>query len=134
MSRVEVKLVDEGSCQVKHDTSSATLTTDAPPEYGGRGRSFSSTDLVSAALGSCIATTMQAVLVREGLPSEGVAISVCKTLSQHPKKIEKLDVDIRCSFELTPVLRRRLTAAVRACPVKRSLHPEVEVGLELRSG
>ena len=41
-----------------HQGSGDTLLTDTPKDNKGQGESFSPTDLVAAALGSCIATIM----------------------------------------------------------------------------
>lgn len=58
MSEFRISLKDKGRCQIRHVFADAEIITDLPPEYGGNGRSFSSTDLVSAALGSCILTSI----------------------------------------------------------------------------
>ena len=65
MSTIQIRLSGPGSCRVAHVPSSAEIPTESPPEYGGRGGSFSATDLVAAGLGACTATSVQGVLARE---------------------------------------------------------------------
>jgi putative redox protein len=56
---VEIKVRYSGSkkCDLQHPEGS-TLRTDAPKDIGGEATAFSPTDLVAAALSSCILTTI----------------------------------------------------------------------------
>lgn len=122
-----IKSIKQGSCSVLHQQSGATLITDSPPEYGGRGKSFSATDLMAAALGVCIATNIDAVAVKYEIPLEAVEIKVQKTLSKSPKRIASLSVQIFINVPLPLEVLRRLQNAAKNCAVHRSLHPELKV-------
>ena len=71
--------------QAKHLKSGNLMITDAPIDNMGKGEAFSPTDLVSAALSSCMMTIMGQVADREGL----------------------------CVLSLTPVLHRQLAIVMR---------------------
>lgn len=133
MSTIEVRLEGTGRCEVRHRESGAMLHTEAPPEYGGGGRSFSATDLVAAGLGACVATTLQAVAGREDLAAESFTVEVSKQLARQPRRISRLEVHISCAQPLTDQQRRKLLAAARTCPVHRSLDSDVEVVIKLTS-
>jgi putative redox protein len=133
MSRIEITSLDVGSCRVVETRSGASLTTDLPPEYGGSGLSFSATDLLAAALGVCIATNIDTVADRHGIPLDALAITVDKTLSTNPRRLERLAVQIVCSVELTSGLLERLKRAADHCIVHRSLHPDVIVTVDFVS-
>lgn len=115
-----------GSCEVVH-SSGARLTTDLPPEYGGAGESFSATDLLAAALGVCIATNIDLVAERHGIPVDALSLTVDKTLSVEPKRLEALSVIVRSSAPIPGDILLRLERAASHCIVHRSLHPDVAV-------
>ena len=68
--------------QRQHGPSGATLETDAPVDNQGKGESFSPTDLVGTALGSCMATIMGIYAQQKGIPLEGMRIEVSKEMTQ----------------------------------------------------
>jgi putative redox protein len=109
------------------------IGTDSAPEFGGGGRSFSATDLLAAALGACMATSIDRVAERHGIPLDALMVSVEKTLANAPKRVARLAVTITVAAPIDPALGDRLRHAAESCPVHRSLHPDVEIVLELRS-
>ena len=130
MSQFIIKLQDKDRCVIKHELSGAEILTDAPPEFGGGGRSFSSTDMVSAALGSCILTSIDKVVERAGHDPKKLTVTVKKTLSQKPKMIKEISVWISYPEKFEEKLLKKLERATEACPVKRSLNDKVNIKIE----
>lgn len=126
---VEIHLTYRGElrCGVVHAPSAAELVTDAPVDNQGRGESYSPTDLVAAALGSCMLTIMGISARAAGLPLEGARVIVTKHMVADPRRrIGKLDV----RFALPAVdagARSALEEAARTCPVFESIHPRIDV-------
>jgi uncharacterized OsmC-like protein len=118
---------------VEHVGSGTVVMTDLPPEYGGTGRSFSATDLLAAALGTCIATSIDRVAERAGIPPEALRVEVDKELSATPKRVARLTVRIVLERPADDAARERILRAARTCPVHRSLHPDVRVEVHLLS-
>ena len=58
MSTVTIEYQGDLHCKATHDLSGTVLTTDAPKDNHGKGESFSPTNLVATALGSCILSVM----------------------------------------------------------------------------
>lgn len=126
---VEIEIVYAGQlrCKAVHGPSGTTLSTDAPVDNMGRGESFSPSDLVATGLGSCILTTMAIVAERHGIELAGSTVRVGKEMTTGPgRRIARLTVDVTLPHRLTENDRRRLQNAAHACPVHRSLHPDIE--------
>ncbi|HTQ78602.1 MAG TPA: OsmC family protein, partial [Thermoanaerobaculia bacterium] len=96
----------------------------------GDGSSFSPTDLVAAALGSCIVTTMAIVAEREGIDFSSASFKVEKHMQIDPRRIASLPVVVHMPKGLTPDQRKKLERAAHTCPVHASLLPEI--GKELQ--
>jgi len=127
LSAIEITLLDTTRCLVRHEASGAELVTDVTPQYGGGGTSFSSTDLVGVALGTCIGSSISPVAEREGLSLEQFRIAVEKTLSASPRRIERLDVTIAIPSGLTEIQERKIRNAAATCAVHRSLHGSIDI-------
>jgi putative redox protein len=132
---VEINISYEGGlhCTATHGPSRQTLTTDAPVDNGGKGEAFSPTDLVATALGSCMATIMGLVAQRSNLSLEGLRIQVVKEMVSDPvRRIGSLKtrVVLPRGKALSAADRAKLEAGARACPVKQSLHPDIDVPIE----
>jgi putative redox protein len=132
---VEIDIEYQGDlhCAAKHVPSGNALVTDAPKDNGGRGEAFSPTDLVATALGTCMVTIMGLVAKRDGLDLKGTRIRVLKDMVADPvRRIGTLTVTVTLpkgrAFSSTD--RRKLDAAAKTCPVKQSLHPDVNVKVE----
>lgn len=131
MSRIDVRLLGEGECEIVHRESGTRIRSSMTPEYGGKGGTFSSTDLLAAALGSCIATNLEPVAARHDVPLEAVRVSVEKKLGVSPKRVESLAVRVDVTVPASDDVLTRLSRAARHCLVHRSLSPEVEVGIDV---
>ena len=132
---VEIDILYDGAlrCSATHEPSRQTLVTDAPVDNGGKGASFSPTDLLATALGTCMATVMGLVAQRNRLDIQGLKVHVRKEMVADPvRRIGSLTTRLvfPAGKPLSPADRTKLEAAARACPVKQSLHPEVQVKVE----
>ena len=125
---VEITGTSSGELKMRltHGPSGTVLGTAAPVDNMGDGSSFSPTDLVAAALGSCMVTTMSIVARREGIPFPGAEFRVEKHMADAPRRIGRLPIQIRMPPGLEPAQRERLEHIARTCPVDRSINPSIE--------
>ena len=132
---VEMDITYEGylHCLASHGPSGQTITTVAPVDNGGRGAAFSPTDLVAAALATCMVTIMGLYARRAGLDITGTHVHVTKDMASVPvRRIStiKVIVTLPKGKSFTAEQRAKLEKAAELCPVKESLHPEVRMVLE----
>jgi uncharacterized OsmC-like protein len=110
-----------------HGPSQTELITDAPVDNQGRGESFSPTDLVATALGTCMATIMGIVAKRKGIDLRGMIIRVEKHMSADlPRRIVRLPVTVEVPLPADHPDRALLEASALGCPVFHSLHPDID--------
>lgn len=111
---------------LEHGPSGATLHTAAPVDNNGDGSSFSPTDLVAAALGSCMVTIIGIVAERDGIDLAGLGFRVEKHMRSDPRRIDALPVEITMPAGLSDGQRKKLERAAMGCPVGRSLLAEID--------
>jgi putative redox protein len=112
--------------QVTHTQSGTVIETDAPTDNHGKGERFSPTDLVAAALGTCIVTTMDIISKKDGIDLNGTVCDVVKVMVSDPRRIGGLQVHLTFPKDNTYTEDQKVKLAHIAshCPVARSLHPD----------
>lgn len=130
MVKVIIQYTGDKHCNLVHEPSQAKISTDAPKDNNGRGEAFSPTDLVAASFGSCILTTMAIFADKEKIDMGGAHASVVKEMKAGPRRIARLTAEIHMPKKLSPEDRRRLEDVGLHCPLKYSLHPDLELPVQ----
>ena len=123
-------------CSCVHGPSASSFITDAPVDNQGLGRHFSPTDLVGTALASCILTIMGIIARRDGVDISGTQALVRKEMAASPlRRIGQLELVISfpAGRNFSPEFLRKLENAAATCPVKQSLHPDVQLDISFRT-
>jgi putative redox protein len=126
MVQISIEYTGQLHCNATHGPSGTTLATDAPTDNLGKGESFSPTDLVATALGTCIATTMGIVAERHGIDLKGMTVQVTKEMADAPRRIGCLTTEVHIPLPADHPQRELLEQTALGCPVHRSLPPEME--------
>lgn len=114
-------------CDLTHGPSGSSIETDAPKDNMGKGERFSPTDLVGAALAGCMLTTMAIVAQRDGVSIDGARAEVVKEMTAQPtRRIGELPVKVTLPAAVPAAYRQKLENAAHACPVHKSLHPDIK--------
>ncbi len=127
---IEISIDYQGQlhCAATHGPSGTEISTDAPVDNNGRGESFSPTDLVATALGTCMATVMGIAARRKEISLEGMVVRVAKHMSDDtPRRISKLVIEVDMPISEEHPERKLLQSTALGCPVHHSIHPEIEV-------
>ncbi|MBO9665699.1 MAG: OsmC family protein [Bdellovibrio sp.] len=114
-------------CDITHEPSSARIGTDAPKDNHGKGELFSPTDLLGAAMGSCMLTTMAINCEKDNVSLKGSWASVEKEMAANPRRIAKLHVVLHLPQQVPHDYRKKLEAFALGCPVKESLRSDLDV-------
>lgn len=132
MVDIDIRYTGDLHCSATHRPSRTVLETDAPVDNQGRGASFSPTDLVATALGTCMATTMGIVGRRKSYGIDGLRVHVKKVMTTSPpRRIARLEVELALpaaqSAALDADARADLEHTAHNCPVRLSLLDGIEV-------
>jgi len=135
MVAIQLEYQGDLHCRAVHGPSGSILTTDAPKDNQGRGESFSPTDLVATALGSCILTVMGIAARSLKIDIAGTMATVEKEMVNAPvRMIQRLSVKVHVPHPVSEVHRQTLEKAAHTCPVHQSLHPDVQKPIEFTWG
>lgn len=119
----------QGSLRTRatHLKSGNSIITDAPPDNNGKGEAFSPTDLVCAALSSCMMTLMGILAEREGIDLTGLKSDVVKIMASNPRKIAEIQISFHHpNLIASDIQRKKLKNAALTCPVALSLSDQVK--------
>jgi len=134
---VQIQIRYEGGLRTRatHGPSGTELVTDAPVDNQGKGESFSPTDLVATAVGSCMLTIMGIVADRHGWDLIGAEATVEKRMAADPaRRISEVEVIIRVPQALDEKAQRALEKAAHSCPVHVTLGDRVELPMRFEWG
>ena len=133
INMVEISSVYTGKkhCEAKHQPSQAILQTDAPKDNQGLGETFSPTDLVATALGTCILTTVAIFAEKENISIVGATSKTEKVMTPPPRRIASLKTVINFPKSIPEHFQKQIPEIASNCPVKKSLHPDVQIPIEI---
>lgn len=132
MVTITAEYLGDLHCRAVHQPSGAVLETDAPKDNQGKGEAFSPTDLCATSLLTCMATVMGIQARTLGYDLAGLKMEVRKEMTPPPRRIARLEVDLNFPRPADATTRERLQLTAEACPVRRSLHPDVVVQTNFR--
>ena len=127
MSDIRITYLGDLRTEALHIDSNSIITTDAPKDNEGLGRKFSPTDLVASSLGSCLLTIMGIVAKRHDINLKDSYASVTKKMSENPRRISSIFVNIHLRSVLNEKQIKILKQATKHCPVHNSLSNTIDI-------
>jgi len=111
---------------VVHAQSNTQIETDAPLDNKGKGERFSPTDLLCTSLATCILTTMAIAAEERGWKFEGITATIEKIMNKTPRRIGEIKIHfIFPNLDYDDNMKEKIQRYAHACPVSRSLNPDV---------
>lgn len=117
-------------CSLKHEKSGTIIQTDAPIDNNGKGELFSPTDLVAAALVSCMLTIIGIRAQKKRIEIGDPSFSVNKVMDAAPRKIGRIEIQIFFNTPISEENRSYLENEALNCPVALSLNSELKQQVE----
>ena len=128
MSKIKCSYIGDLKCEAKHLQSGKQIKTDAPLDHCGKGENFSPTDLLATSLGSCLLTIMAIKARSNGWELENIFLNIEKIMTKNKKrKIERLNIDIFISKDLSKDKIDFIKSASKDCPVTRNLSNSLDL-------
>ena len=127
MPTIETIYMGELRTEATHLQSGTKLVTDAPVDNQGKGESFSPTDLVATALGSCLITIMGIAARTHQFDIDGARLIITKIMSKEaPRRIAEIVIDLKLpKGDYTEPQKKIIDHSIKFCPIALSLHPDV---------
>lgn len=123
-----IETVYEGNLRTraKHLGSGSEIITDAPTDNQGKGEAFSPTDLLSAALGSCMLTIMGIAANTHHIDMDQTRIRITKIMASNPRRVAEVQIEFDMPAKgYSDKEKTILEHAARTCPVALSVHPDL---------
>ena len=108
------------------------IETDQPAYGGGEDAAAMPLELLSAALGTCVALYVHQFLVTRELPTEGLRVEVGTEMAQKPKRIGAFEVRVILPDGIAAEYHERIERVAASCPAHATLmhSPEVRFAFE----
>ena len=126
MTKMSVLYSGNLRCEVVHSQSKTQIETDAPLDNKGKGERFSPTDLLCTSLATCILTTMAIAAEERSWKFEGVKAEIEKIMNSTPRRIDEIKIHFNFpELGYDDLMKEKIQRYAHACPVSRSLSPDV---------
>jgi uncharacterized OsmC-like protein len=127
METSHIVYIGQLRCKATHIKSGVEIITDAPPDNRGKGESFSPTDSVANALGTCALTTMGIVANDNNIHIDNATAKITKVMAGGPRRISEIWMEIFFPpNNFTTEQKALLEKTALNCPVAKSLHPDIK--------
>jgi putative redox protein len=127
MATIHTQYPGDLRTKARHLASGNELLTDAPVDNKGRGETFSPTDLLAAALGSCMITIAGMAAQEHGFSIDGTTIDITKIMAGNPRRVAEIIVELHFpANNFSQKHQEIIRVACLNCPVAKSLHPDLK--------
>jgi putative redox protein len=109
----------------------ATAVVDRLEERGGPGDGMRPVELLLGALGACMLGTMMTFARNREIPVDDVAVELSPTIAEHPERVERVDVVMHLTGDLTDRQVRSLERVAARCKIHNTLHAGADTSLTI---
>lgn len=120
-------------CSVIHDKSLDVINVQTPKEFGGKGETYTSTDLLATALATCIATSIAPILERNGINLKDAQFHASKQLSVNPKALQSILISIYINDMLSDLKLKKIRACIKQCLAYKLLKSQLIINIKIKT-
>ena len=132
--RVPITVTHDGGLRFAAQIRSHRVVTDQSVRAGGEDSAPSPIELISAALGGCVALYVHQFCESRRLPHDGMRIEVMPHNATSPNRIAELTVTVRLPTGLPSHTMEMLERVVRSCPAHNTLVHGASVSVSIEAG
>ncbi|MDR3696282.1 OsmC family protein [Mucilaginibacter sp.] len=126
MATIETTYLGDLRTEATHLQSGTKIITDAPLDNQGKGEAFSPTDLLAAALGSCMLTIMGIKARASNIDIVGTTMSITKIMAADPRRVSEIVINFKFPKAYTEKEQLLLERSALTCPVIFSLNEDLK--------
>ncbi len=120
-------------CTATHIKSGNQVITDAPTDNNGKGEAFSPTDLLCTSLSTCMITLMGIAANSKEIQLGQIDADIEKIMGSDPRRVSGINIQFRIqSLGYTDREQDILKNAALTCPVAKSIHPDIALGIDFQ--
>ncbi len=128
----KITYLGELRTEATHLQSGNQILTDAPSDNHGKGEAFSPTDLLATSLGSCMLSMIGIKLLGTEKNIVGATCDITKVMYSEPRRVGEIHVTLNIPDDnFSEKEKQILINAAHACPVAKSLHPDIKQIIEI---
>ena len=126
MATIQTLYLGDLRTEITHVQSGNRVITDVSDrQQRQRRNTISPTDMVAAALGSCMLTLMGIAALRLEIDLKGTRVEIQKVMAAEPRRIAEIRLDFYLPGDYSDKDKKILQGAAETCPVGKSLHPDI---------
>ena len=133
MVSMKVQYNGDLRCTATHIKSGNQVITDAPTDNNGKGEAFSPTDLLCTSLSTCMITLMGIAVNSKEIQLGQIDADIEKIMGSDPRRVSGINIQFRIqSLGYTDREKDILKNAALTCPVAKSIHPDIALGIDFQ--
>jgi len=126
-----ISISQEQDLKFKTELRQHEFYSDMSEKDGGKDRAPAPAEYLVSALGNCIGMTAELYCAAHGYDSGDIEISTTYVLNDHPKRLKNITIDVTLSETFPENRKKAVLNAVKTCVIYNSLHPDIEVDIEI---
>ena len=120
-------------CTATHIKSGNQVITDAPTDNNGKGEAFSPTDLLCTSLSTCMMTLMGIAANSKEIQLGQIDADIEKIMGSDPRRVSGINIQFKIqNLSYTDREKEILKNAALTCPVAKSIHPDIALGIDFQ--